>query len=148
MLASYSIHSRFFGRFTKMPAHPVSTAAEQNQSVEENDFGGKGQKSIPEEADIRLKPWKYVGYKGYSAFISSDDDFFILRRFDTLNVRVALSQQDELSSLETELIEMDEKFSRKDSEDIDNGTFRGDLEERTALLANIARKVRRYSKSP
>jgi hypothetical protein len=26
--------------------------------------------------DLRKKPWKYIGYRGFSKFIASDNDFF------------------------------------------------------------------------
>ncbi|KAL0783585.1 hypothetical protein CaCOL14_001492 [Colletotrichum acutatum] len=77
----------------------------------------------PGEKDIQQKPWKYIGYKGYSSFITSEDDFFILRRFDTLNVRVALALQDELSGLEEELEALDNEFSERAAGDYNNDEF-------------------------
>ncbi|KAK7403419.1 hypothetical protein QQX98_010832 [Neonectria punicea] len=74
--------------------------------------------------EIRKKPWKYIGYRGYSDFISSEDDFFVLRRFDVLNVRVALALQDELSVLEEDLSRLDN---------------------RNDLVANIAKKLAQYN---
>ncbi|KAI0905116.1 hypothetical protein F4823DRAFT_567071 [Ustulina deusta] len=55
------------------------------------------------------KPWKYVGYRGYTKFIASKDDFIILRHFNSLNIRIALLLQDEIAVLENELAEIDEK---------------------------------------
>ncbi|KAJ4142269.1 hypothetical protein NW754_009719 [Fusarium falciforme] len=66
----------------------------------------------PSEEEIHLKPWKFIGYKGYAEFISSDDDWFILRRFGALNVRVALALQDEVSVLEEELKKLDATYSQ------------------------------------
>ncbi|KAK0616401.1 hypothetical protein B0T14DRAFT_604700 [Immersiella caudata] len=48
-----------------------------------------------------------VGYSGFAAFLSSDDDVFILRRFDMLHARVLLTLKDDLSSLEQDLCIMD-----------------------------------------
>ncbi|KAM5382070.1 hypothetical protein ACJZ2D_002672 [Fusarium nematophilum] len=98
-----------------------------------------------QEEEIRRKPWKYIGYKGYASFLSSDGDFFVLRRFKTLNVRVALALQDEMSVLEEQLSELDAKYSSIQSEDLNNGTFRGDLEGRRVLVELIAEKLRRYN---
>jgi hypothetical protein len=101
----------------------------------------------PSEADIQLKPWKYIGYKGYAEFISSDDDFLLLRRFDSLSARVALRLQDEITVLEEELKRLDAIHSKPESTDINNGTLRDDVAERAALLELAARKLRRYSET-
>ncbi|KAI8669140.1 hypothetical protein NCS57_00728000 [Fusarium keratoplasticum] len=99
----------------------------------------------PLEEEIQRKPWKFIGYKGYTEFISSEDDWFVLRRFGTLNVRVALALQDEISVLEEQLKELDESYSRRESPDRHNGRFRGDAEDRRALTELISDKLYRYS---
>ncbi|KAJ3539468.1 hypothetical protein NM208_g5477 [Fusarium decemcellulare] len=99
----------------------------------------------PSTHEIQQKPWKFIGYKGYSTFLASEDDFFILRRFDELNRRVALARQDEIMQLEEELTELDETYSKRDMQDFDNGTLRGDLEDRKALLELIDGKLYRYN---
>ncbi|EHK16063.1 uncharacterized protein TRIVIDRAFT_164287 [Trichoderma virens Gv29-8] len=88
-----------------------------------------------------LEPWRYVGYRGYSKFISSDDDLFLLRRFSVLNVRVALSLQNQLVTLERQLNELDDKY---ESEGVHNGRFEGD-EKRERLLSSIEEKLRKYN---
>ncbi|SPO00538.1 uncharacterized protein DNG_03286 [Cephalotrichum gorgonifer] len=98
------------------------------------------------EEDIQRKPWKYIGYKGYANFIASDDDFLILRRFESLSARVALSLQDKITVLEEELDKFDRIYSRPESRDVHNGTMRDDIiEERTELLDIIAKKLQRYN---
>jgi hypothetical protein len=72
------------------------------------------------------KPWKYIGYKVFSRWVASDPSFFVLRRFGTLNARVALSLQDEIAQLEERLDHMDNKFSDRDTVDGHNGSFRED----------------------
>ncbi|RMJ11671.1 hypothetical protein CDV36_008706 [Fusarium kuroshium] len=67
------------------------------------------------EEEIHIKPWKFIGYKGYSEFISSEDDWFVLRRFGVLNVRVALALQDEVAVLEEELKKLDATHSQQKS---------------------------------
>lgn len=100
----------------------------------------------PTEEDVYTQPWRYIGYRGYSEFLSSDDDFFVLRRFGALNARIALSLQDKVSALEEELTQLDQEYTRSDSSPINNGTFREDTEDRAELLDQIAVNLREYSK--
>lgn len=100
----------------------------------------------PSKLDVEEKPWKYVGYRGYTEFISSDDDFYVLRRFGNINIRLALRLQDDISSLEERLEDLDVIYSSKEAEDLNNGTFRDDLEDRAELLDLLLEKVERYSK--
>ncbi|KAM7215586.1 hypothetical protein V8F06_009053 [Rhypophila decipiens] len=99
----------------------------------------------PTEDEIQRKPWKYIGYHGYAKFISSDDDFLLLRRFDTMSSRVALSLQDELTVIEEQLGKMDAAYSRRESEDVNNGTMRDDLEERRMLINLAAKRLLKYN---
>ncbi|KAI1368717.1 hypothetical protein F5Y08DRAFT_227349 [Xylaria arbuscula] len=95
--------------------------------------------------DIERKPWKYVGYSGYTRFIASEDDFFILRRFDSLTIRIALLLQDEISVLENELAEIDERTSKKAAEDVHNGSFREDISCRAEVLSKIRQRIPKYN---
>jgi hypothetical protein len=97
------------------------------------------------EQEIETKPWKYIGYKGYSSFIASETDFYIVRRFASLNTRIALALQDQVSVLEEELQALDARYSRRNAEDLHNGSFRDDREDRTALVEKIAEKLMKYS---
>lgn len=96
-------------------------------------------------ADIQQKPWKYVGYPGYSAFVASDTDFFILRRFSVANARIALLLQDRVSQTVEDLEKVDELCSQKDGKDVDNGSFRTDIEARTELLEELQSRLNKYS---
>ena len=100
----------------------------------------------PTQHEILKKPWKYLGYPVYAKFIASDDDFYIFRRFEDLNVRALLSLQDQVVVLEGKLNALDDQHSRKKSPDVDNGTFRNDLTERAVLLDSITEKLQQYSK--
>lgn len=101
----------------------------------------------PTDEEILRRPWKYIGYKGYSSFLASEDEFFIIRRFDVLNVRISLSLQDELSVLEDELSKIDREYSKRDAAVVvNNGTLRPDQQDRVELLNKIERKIRHYSK--
>ncbi len=97
------------------------------------------------EEEIEKKPWKYIGYKGYSEFLASENDFFIFRKFASLNSRIALRLQDQLSVLNGELEELDIRYSRKDAADVNNGSFRYDQVDRSELLERIQDKLVKYS---
>jgi hypothetical protein len=91
---------------------------------------------------------KYVGYRVLSKWIASDSAFFALRRFGTLNARVALSMQDEIVRLEEELEDMDKTYSEI-SGPVDNGSFRDDPfdDRRTMVESTLPEKLTRYSMS-
>ncbi|TVY31443.1 hypothetical protein LSUB1_G008906 [Lachnellula subtilissima] len=95
----------------------------------------------PTEEEIDRKPWKYIGYIGYADFLASENDFFIFRKFASLNCRVALSLQDQLSVLESDLEDIDTRYSKKNVEDVNNGSFRDDSEDRTELVDKISQKL-------
>jgi hypothetical protein len=102
------------------------------------------------KGDVELKPWKYIGYRGFSSFVASDNDFFFLRRFGTLHARVLLALQDEITVLEDRLRALDVLASRKCAPDRHNGSFRFDkteCPERTGLMWDIYQKLGQYSKS-
>ena len=99
----------------------------------------------------RSHPRKYSGYRVFSRWMASDEAFFIVRRFGTLNTRVLLAMQDEISMLEEHLNFMDEEYSRKDyTDDVDNGTFRDEAfaDRRDMIQRVLPEKLMRYSTSP
>lgn len=100
----------------------------------------------PLPGEVQKHPWKYVGYRRYTEFISSDSDLLIFRRFGTLNARVGLLLQDKVSVLEQKLMALDREFSRRDADLINNGTLRDYMEEREVLLNEIDYHLERYSK--
>lgn len=106
---------------------------------------GEEQERQPSQEEVQRKPWKYIGYKGYTNFIASDSDFYILRRFDALGIRAALALQDELSVLEETLNKLDKGYSRTEAVDVHNGTFRDDLDDRMLVLTTISEKLYKYS---
>lgn len=97
--------------------------------------------------DIQMKPWKYIGYRGYSTFLASDTDFFILRRFARANSLVALALQDQVSETIEELERLDVQSSRKETGDIDNGSFRNNTKEHRDLLEELHSRLTKYSES-
>lgn len=91
-----------------------------------------------------------IGYPQLAAFVDSDENFLMCRRFGFLHSRVLLYRQDELSYLEKNLIDMDELDkqelplalkSRKTDEQ------RDDIEEqytRKHLINTIDQKLKEY----
>ncbi|KAI0185565.1 hypothetical protein EV127DRAFT_441135 [Xylaria flabelliformis] len=100
----------------------------------------------PLAEEVQKQPWKYIGYKRYAEFISSDGDLLIFRRFGILNARVGLFLQDKISMLEQKLANLDREFSRRDADPINNGTLRDDMEERETLLNEISYGLDRYNR--
>ena len=98
------------------------------------------------EGDVYHQPWKYTGYKKYAWFVGSDENFLIFRRFGTLNARIILALQDDLSVLEERLKELDDKYSLKSAPRIHNGSFRYDQQaDRIVLIQEIKEKLKEYS---
>ncbi|KAK7999430.1 hypothetical protein PG990_012030 [Apiospora arundinis] len=124
---------------------PTSDSLTVNQHTQSPSSRVEAQFVEPTDEDIQIKPWKYVGYRGYSKFLASDDDLLIFRRFSVLNTRTLLSLQDKICELEQELYEVDKIYGGKNSEDYNNGTFRNDLQDRTELLGKITSTISQYN---
>ena len=77
--------------------------------------------------DAQSIPLKYIGYRAFSKWVATDQNFLVIRRFGALGARVALSLQDSVTELEEKLDELDKQSSRKEEQPINNGTFRGDV---------------------
>lgn len=96
--------------------------------------------------------WKSQGYKSLSAWMASDDDFFIIRRFQPLNARTILWLQDRVAQLEKDLEGFDQEIEKSDPNDqwSRNSSFRWDeknRERRHALMAELSSRLHQYSKS-
>ena len=102
----------------------------------------------PSQKDIKDKPWKYTGYRSFSTFIATDNDFLIFRRFGTLSARVLLSLQDQLSCVEEELEACEKRLRGRYVPDTHNGSFRQDSQkDRQDLVCRAQRLLREYSQS-
>ncbi|KAI1388684.1 uncharacterized protein F4822DRAFT_403556 [Hypoxylon trugodes] len=123
-----------------------TSKTEKFQVDDERGAGEVRREGEPAENDIYRQPWKYVGYKGYSQFISSENDLLIFRQFRELSVRNALRLQDKISVLEAKLMELDDTHSRRESYPINNGTFRNKKDDREAILDQIEVALNRYYK--
>jgi hypothetical protein len=103
------------------------------------------EKSPRRSMEIQTKPWKYIGYPVFSQWLSSDSDFFLIRRFDGLNARVILMLQWEISVLEADLARIDRERSAFNFPDVNNGSFEVDDSDRKKLVQEIYYKLKRYS---
>ncbi|KAI9822405.1 MAG: hypothetical protein M1827_000124 [Pycnora praestabilis] len=90
------------------------------------------------------EPWKYIGYHGFSMWVASDNDFFVLRQFGTLNARIILMKQDRIAELEQRL-EMEDRASLLDPQ-ADNGSFRNESRpERWRILQDLEKQLKDYN---
>jgi hypothetical protein len=100
------------------------------------------------QSEIEGQPWRYIGYRYYSKLIASTNEFFIFRRFATLNARAILHLQHEIVALESKLIEFDDK-NEDATPPMHNGSFKSDEgSERAELLSEIQKKIYKYSMNP
>jgi hypothetical protein len=89
------------------------------------------------------------GYPRLAAFLDSDENFMLYRRFGFLQARLLLYKQDELKMLEDELDSMDRKDKRENprwlkshrKDDAKSG-------ERKKLLCKIEEKFTEYGLQP
>jgi len=97
--------------------------------------------------EINLKPWKYIGWPGFTRFAASDNDFLVLRQFDVASTRVLLAMQDKISQLEDVLNTMDAQSCAPDAPDLNNGSFREEYnEDRSKIIGELKISLLEYSK--
>jgi len=94
--------------------------------------------------EMLKKPWRYLGYRSFSRFLASDNDFLIFRRFGVVHVRVLLSLQDEMVQLESQLEDCDMDAIAQDAQEVHNGSFREDDTERKKVLKSLLDKLLQY----
>jgi hypothetical protein len=81
--------------------------------------------------------------------MASDDDFFIIRRFQSLNANVILYMQDRISQIEERLKEIHENNENSTDEKRKNSSFRWDMQnepERDRLMCELTGLLHHYSK--
>ena len=96
-------------------------------------------------------PRKYIGYPVFSRWTATDQDLFILRRFGTVSVRVALALQDKVTELEEQLNSLDDFYSTEESpRNVDNGSYRHEVfENRKRLIEEqLPAKLKDYCRAP
>jgi hypothetical protein len=106
------------------------------------------QLKIPRD-ELLDHPWKYLGYRVFSRWASSEKAFLIVRQFSTLNARIILSLQDDISLLEEQLDVIERSLSRYSNdanEDHHNGSIRRDFHvDRKIILEKIYLALEKYS---
>jgi hypothetical protein len=96
--------------------------------------------------------WKSLGYKDFGKWMALDDDFFVFRRFESLNAETILWMQYKISVLERALehIHKDVETSASSSmEDLTNSSFALDedyLPARSKIMAELSGLLLQYSK--
>jgi hypothetical protein len=55
------------------------------------------------EQTKRDNSYRYEGYQAFSSWMASEDDFFLFRRFDSLNAQTILWMQDRITRIEGDL---------------------------------------------
>lgn len=91
------------------------------------------------------------GYPQLAAFVNSDDNFLIARKYGFLRSRVLLYRQDELSVLEKDLIALDDDDKEKreialTSRKHDEQTDKDPIFSRKVLIQKIDDKLKEYGK--
>lgn len=104
-------------------------------------------RKTPTKEEVQKKPWRYIGYKLFSEWSASSDDFFVVRRFGSLATRVIFRMQWEISKLENELSQMDHTRMFEIDQDVNNGAFECDDKERKEVLDKIVGRLKKYCKS-
>lgn len=81
--------------------------------------------------------------------MASEDDFFIFRRFQTLNARTILWMQDRITKSERELKNIDEKVEKSHlDEKLRNDSMRWDetrMQRRHQLMLELSQLLHHYS---
>lgn len=110
--------------------------------------------SVASSVDEKTKKnmaWKYEGYQAFSKWMASDDDFFVFRRFESLNANTILWMQDHISRLEKELASIHIEVEKSRLEDFKkNSSFRWDAackNRRNEIMFELSRQLLHYSQS-
>lgn len=89
-----------------------------------------------------------MGYPRLAAFVNSDENFLLCRRYGLLHARVMLYRQDELRYLEKELLELDQEDAEVDPRSLKNRQRDDarDGQRRRNLIQRIDDKLKEYGK--
>ena len=104
-----------------------------------------------QNADITIVDDHPEGYPQLAAFVNSDENFLMCRRFGFLHTRVMLYRQDELASLERQLVLMDEEDVDLDPlalKSRDRDDQRPEQPSRKSLIQIIDDKLKEYGMFP
>ncbi|KAF1999439.1 hypothetical protein P154DRAFT_437197 [Amniculicola lignicola CBS 123094] len=88
------------------------------------------------------------GYQDFSKLMASSDDFFVIRRFQSLNAHVILYMQYRIAQIEERLQEIHEECKKGNPSEANNGSFRWDLicePERDSLMCELTSLLHHYN---
>jgi len=128
-----------FAYYNPLQNHGTSEKIGQNQNPAQPTVSAKEKEKLA---------WKYVGYKGFSKWMASEDDFFVFRRFGKLNAGAILWMQDRISHIETRLEQIHEEIADSQDGYQRNSSFRWDIQnqpERDELMAQLTGLLHHYS---
>ncbi|OAK93539.1 hypothetical protein IQ06DRAFT_321576 [Phaeosphaeriaceae sp. SRC1lsM3a] len=93
--------------------------------------------------------YKAQGYQAFSRWMASDNDFFVFRRFESLNANTILWMQYRISALERRLEEIHKEVEdSKISDNLMNSSFKWDEEyaqERTRIMHELSGVLLQYN---
>lgn len=106
----------------------------------------KFQKAVLRDSDFCKVHKSPRGYPKLAAFLDSDDNFMVFRRFGYLQSRLLLEKQDDLRLLETQLDKLDQADARNEPESLMTREVLEDDDARpqAELLGKIEKKFCEY----
>jgi hypothetical protein len=105
--------------------------------------------SVTEEQK-RKQAWKYQGYDELSKWMASENDFFIFRRFESLNAETILYLQYRITQLEKNLKDIHANIANSDIKEMKkNSSFKWDeqcQQDRSQIMTELSYLLLHYSK--
>lgn len=98
------------------------------------------------ENDMRANAWHYFGYPTLSAYMSSSNDFFLLRRFSRASAHCLLYQQHEIAKRGKDLDAWDElaRGCKPDGSGASDSFEKDPIKERTEIIKELIPLLREY----
>ncbi|KAF3035985.1 hypothetical protein E8E11_004983 [Didymella keratinophila] len=124
--------------------HPVSSANSAAMSMAANAAPTSG---YPDPSSVEKAGSNRKGYLRFSSWMASDDDFFVVRRFQSLNAHTILYMQNRLARIEERLWQLEKREPEPNAEII-NDSFEWDsihLPERQKLLQQLTGLLHHYN---
>jgi hypothetical protein len=131
----------------QLPTPPSSPIALTNL----HPSGTFSSSSSVSEEERRKKAWKYEGYDALSKWMASENDFFLFRRFESLNAETILYLQYRITQLEERLKTIHNNIKDSDvRENRLNSSFSWDAQyqqDRSQTMTELSYLLLHYSKS-
>jgi hypothetical protein len=92
--------------------------------------------------------WKVEGYQEFSKWMASENDFFVFRRFESLNANTILWMQHSISELEARLEQIHKEIEGR-GDNAKNSSFKWDENgkpERIIIMQQLSGLLLQYSK--